>query len=151
MSAERFEELVVSLCETVGLLDSATALERRCIEVDGFEIQLGHYDNDPEAMYLNFNFGIVTTGRTLRVMQLMLESNLTVYAQDQAQLGMNPDTGGVLLIVRMPMAEDTDAESLAGTLEHYSEHGRYWRDNLVGAHDDQFNGLCDGHYSWMRA
>jgi hypothetical protein len=81
----------------------------------------------------------------------MLESNLTLYAQDQAQLGLDPQTGEVLLCVRIAMTAEIDSTWLAETCAHYTEHGRYWRDNLSNASDDMFNGLCEGRYMWIRS
>ncbi|WKB51719.1 molecular chaperone Tir [Eleftheria terrae] len=151
MSADVYCSLVVDLCQLIGLPDADEVLRRGAIEVEGFEVLLGHFESDPQAMYLNFHFGIVTAGRTLRTFQLLLESNLTVYAQDQAQLGLNPDTGGVLLIVRVPLTPDIDAAWLAETLTHYTEHGRYWRDNILNASDEMFTGICAGDYFWVKA
>jgi hypothetical protein len=151
MSADRYEGLVRDLCRVIGLPDAETVLQRGAMEVEGFEVLVSHFTNDEQAMYLNFNFGIVTAGRTLRVFQMMLEANLTVYAQDQAQLGLNPDTGGVLLIVRVPMTDDVDGEWLASTFTHYTEHGRYWRDNMSTATEEMFIGICSGEYMWLKA
>ena len=151
MSYERFADLVTELCLVVGLPDARTVLERSAMEIEGFHVQLGHFGNDEGAMYLSFDFGVVTAGRTLRVFRLLLEANLSIYAQDQAQLGLNPDTGGVLLIVRVPMTDDIDGEWLADTFNHYVEHGRYWRENIVCATDEMFEGVCAGEYLWLRA
>lgn len=151
MSYERYTELVTSMCTVVGLPSPATVLERGAVEIEGFEIQLNHFENDPEAMYLNFHFGIVTAGRTLRVFRLLLEANMQIYAQDQAQMGLNPNTGGVLLIVRVPMTDDVDGTWLADTFNHYVEHGQYWRDSIIAATDEMFEGVCSGQYMWMRA
>jgi len=151
MSVERYTELVTELCAEIGLPDAGAVLARAAIEVEGMEVLLGYFETDPQAMYLNFNFGIVTAGRTLRVFQLLLEANLTVYAQDQAQLGLNPDTGGVILIARVPFTDDIDGKWLADTLTHYGEHGRYWRDNIAAASDEMFAGLCSGEYLWLKA
>jgi len=90
-------------------------------------------------------------GRTLRVFRLMLEANLSVYAQDQAQLGLDADTGCAQLIVRIPMVDGVDGPWLCETLDHYLEHGRYWKDTIVGASDDMFQSLCAGHFQWIRA
>ncbi len=150
MSHERYVEVVRELCEVVGLPDADAVLQRGCLEVEGFEVVLAHYANDPQAMYLSFNFGATTAGRTLKVFRLMLESNLSVYAQDQAQLGLDPDTGAALLVVRTPLVDGIDGAWLADTFAHYAEHGRYWRDNILSAADDAFEGLCAGVYSWMK-
>jgi hypothetical protein len=151
MSYERFEELVRQLCETIDLPDPEYVLNRGAIEVDGFEVLLDNFENDPIAMYLNFHLGIVTAGRTLRIFRLMLEANLTIYAQDQAQMGVNPDTGGILLIIRVPMGEQIDGPWLAETLTHYAEHGRYWQNNVFASTDELFTGICAGDYFWLRA
>jgi hypothetical protein len=150
MSVDRYCNLIRELCELVGLPDAEGAIARGAVEVEGFEVALGYFDNDPEALYLNFNFGVVSSGRSLRVFRLMLEANLTIYAQDQAQLGVDTDSGAVLLIVRVPMAEGVDGTYLADTLNHYAEHGRYWRDNILLAEDEMFESLSSGDYTWLR-
>ena len=43
----------------------------------------------------------------------MLEANLLVYAQDQAQLGLDSDYGNVVLLVRVPFADAPTGETLA--------------------------------------
>jgi hypothetical protein len=151
MSFERYEALVTELCTTTELGDPAVVLETKTLEVEGFAVLFDHFEDDAGAMYMQFDFGIVTAGRTLRIFRMMLESNLLVYAQDQAQLGVNPDTGGVLLILRVPMGEDIDGAWFADTLVHYAEHGRYWRDNMSNAIDDMFEGIASGEYAWLRA
>src|SRR5438045_8577057 len=98
MSYERYTELVTSMCTVVGLPSPATVLERGAVEIEGVEIQLNHFENDPEAMYLNFHFGSVTAGRTLRVFRLLLEADMQIYEQDEAQMGVNTNTGADMLM-----------------------------------------------------
>jgi hypothetical protein len=147
----RFQYLVRELCDVIDMPDAEYVISRGAIEVDGFEVLLTNFENDPIAMYLNFHLGIVTPGRTLRVFRLMLEANLSIYAQDQAQMGLNPDTGGILLLIRVPMGEQITGIWLAETLTHYAEHGRYWLNNVVGSTDELFEGICSGDYFWLRA
>jgi hypothetical protein len=149
MSQERYVEIVSDLCRVANIDDAEGALERGALEVDGFTFQVRYHENDPQAMYMNMELGRVATQRMLRVFLLMLESNLTLYAQDQAQLGID-EQGQVLLCVRVPFSDDIDGRWMAETCAHYTEHGRYWRDNLSNASDDMFNGLCEGRYMWMR-
>jgi hypothetical protein len=149
MSQQRYIELVAGLCQAVNLGDPGAALERGAVEVDGFTIQLRYHENDPQAMYINLELGPIATQRILRIFQLMLESNLTLYAQDQAQLGLD-ESNNALLCVRIPISDELDGTWMAETCAHYTEHGRYWRTNLSNASDDMFNGLCEGRYMWMR-
>jgi hypothetical protein len=135
-SSRRNVYLVESLCQTVGLPDVDHVLEMRSIEVEGFDVRLDHFETDESAIYLNFDYGTVTAGRMLTVFRLMLEANLLIYAQDQAQLGLNAETGGIVLVVRVQMTDDLDGEMLAEPLSHYAEHGHYWQNNIVESTDD---------------
>ena len=147
----RYMDLVGELCAELGLPGVDEVLKTRRLEVEGFSVLLDHVSNDPMAMYIQFDYGITTAGRTLSIMRLMLESNLLVYAQDQAQLGLDPDTGSSQLIVRVPMTPDIDGPWLSETLTHYAEHGRYWRDHLLQAPDEMFEAISAGDYLWLRA
>jgi hypothetical protein len=151
MSTERFEELVHALCAATNLPDPELAVQNGFVEVDGFHIQLRYHENDPEAMYMNFDYGPIHTRRTYRVCRLMLEANMSLYAQDQAQFSMEAETETMLLCVRVPMTEEIDGAWMAETCAHYTEHGKYWRDNLSNASDDMYNGLCEGRYMWIKA
>jgi len=151
MSTAQYVELVTDLCAAVGLADPNHVLRTRTIEVDGFDVRLDHFENDLTSIYLNFHFGAVTAGRTLTVFRLLLEANLLIYAPDQAQLGLDTDTGGIVLIVRTPMSPDVDGEALADLLTHYAEHGHYWRRNILESTDEMFEGVAAGDYAWLRA
>ncbi|HDR9505647.1 molecular chaperone Tir [Burkholderia cepacia] len=151
MSIERFAEIVRDTCAVVGLPDADYVLQTRTIEVEGFDVRLDHFENDPEAMYMNFHYGTVTAGRTLVIFRLMLEANLLIYAQDQAQLGLDADTGGIILILRLPLTPDVDGAVVADTVSHYTEHGRYWRRNIIESTDEMFQNIVNGDYAWLRA
>jgi hypothetical protein len=147
----RYQELVRALCEVLDNPDAEAVLARRELEYETFSVMLMHVANDPGAMYVQFDYGVTTAGRTLSILRLMLESNVLVYAQDQAQLGLDPDTGSTQLIVRVPMTDDIDGPWLADTLKHYAEHGRYWRDHLLQSPDEMFEAISSGNYLWLRA
>jgi len=154
VSAERYQSLVSDLCTALQLPSTQQVLDRGVIEVGGYEVVVQHLPSDEGAMYLNFDFGIVSAGRTLRALHMMLTSNLTLYAQDQAQLGMDPTTGCLLLIIRVPMTDEIDGAWLADTFTHYSEHGNYWRQNLGNvALDEMYDPAVapSSHFIWMRA
>ncbi len=148
---ERYLDLLRELCGQLDLPDADAVIQSRRVEVEGFDVLLQHFENDPSAMYIQFDYGITTAGRTLSIFRLMLESNVLVYAQDQAQLGLDPDTGSTQLIIRVPMSDDIDGPWLAETLTHYAEHGRYWRDHLLQAPDEMYEAISAGDYLWLRA
>ena len=151
MSWERFEAVVRDVCMVVGLPDADYVLETRSLEVEGFDVRLEHFENDLEAMYVNFHYGCVTAGRTLVVFRLMLEANLLIYAQDQAQLCLDPDTGGIVLLMRIGLGPDLDGEAIADIFAHYAEHGRFWQRNIIESSDEMFEGIASGEYAWLRA
>jgi hypothetical protein len=148
---ERFTGLIRELCKVVGLPKAEPVIETGTLQVEGFDVRLEHFVEDPEAIYTNFHYGTVTAGRTLVVFRLMLEANLLIYAQDQAQLGLDTDTGGIVLILRLPMTPDVSGETIADLLAHYAEHGRYWRRNIVESTDEMFEDIASGVFMWLRA
>jgi Tir chaperone protein (CesT) family len=145
------EALLRSLCEVIELPNVEAVVESRMLDIEGFECSFEMPESDRGTLYLMFNFGIATAGRTLRLFKAMLEANITTYAQDQAQLGIDADTGVILLLVRVPDADEVDASWLADTLSHYASHGIYWRDNIFRSEDEMFEGLASGAYEWIRA
>jgi len=151
MGQELFDSLLRDLCDAVGLPDPEQMVARRQLQVEGFDVLLDYLEDDPDAFYLYFQFGIVTAGRTLIVYRLMLEANLLIYAQDQAQFGMDSDTGGIVLLVRIGLTPDVTGEWLGSLMVDYAEHGRYWRDQIVQSPDEAFEGLNHGDYTWLRA
>lgn len=150
MSSDRYTELIHEVCAIADIPDVKFVLQTRTLEVEGFEVRIEVFTNDPEAVYVNFHFGCVTAGRTLQVFKLMLEANLLIYAQEQAQLGLDGDTGGIVLLSRLPLTPDVTGEVVANLLTHYAEHGRYWRTSIIEASDEMFNGLANGDYRWLR-
>lgn len=151
MSLERRNQLIRELCDLRGIGNADLVVERGVIAIDDFDVAIDFYKEDPAAIYVNFQFGIVSGGRTLRVFRLLLEANLSVYAQDQAQLGVEANTGGVVLIVRAVLEANTDGQWLVELIEHYVEHGRYWRENILLSDDEMFRHLANGDYIWIRA
>ncbi|PPT92360.1 4-hydroxyphenylacetate 3-monooxygenase [Xanthomonas theicola] len=125
-------------------------------ESGGFQITLRYPDQaklaqpDP-AMYMLVGFGMLPPGRTLQVFRLMLEANLSVYAQDQAQLGLEPLNGEAILIARVALDADVHGHWLAQLVLHYVQHGRYWRDTILACTDEMYAALCSGDYLWIRA
>ncbi|MFJ2995170.1 CesT family type III secretion system chaperone [Pandoraea sp. NPDC087047] len=151
MSLERRNELLAELCGLLEIPDVNGIVQAGRLNVNEFEVAVDFFEQDPDAIYLDFEYGIVSGGRTLRIYRLMLEANLTVYAQDQAQLGVNPSTGGIILVVRVPLGSDVDGSYLCELLDHYVEHGRYWQDNILQSSDDMFDQIASGEYQWIRA
>ena len=151
MSIERRDQLIQEICTLRDVPAADAVVARGVLDIDSFDVAIDHFEEDADAVYVTFQYGIVTAGRTLRVFRLLLEANLAVYAQDQAQLGLEVDTGAIVLIARVALNDEVDGKWLLAMIEHYVEHGRYWRDNIFMARDDMFENLARGEYVWLRA
>jgi len=53
--------------------------------------------------------------------------------------------------VRAVLEANTDGQWLVELIEHYVEHGRYWRENILLSDDEMFRHLANGDYIWIRA
>ncbi|MEJ0003116.1 MAG: molecular chaperone Tir [Pararobbsia sp.] len=151
MSRERFVELIHEICDVVGLPDADYIVETQALEIEGFDVRLDHHESAPDSLYVCFHYGAVAPGRSLVIFRLLLEANLLIYAQDQAQLCLDSDTGSIVLLVHVPMSADVTGEYLADLFAHYASHGRYWKDNILESPDEMFEGIASGNFMWLRA
>jgi hypothetical protein len=144
-------DLLSDFCQCVGLADVSTVIGRRMVQVKGMEVGFEALSDDPDHFQIQFRFGAMAAGRALRVFRLMLEANLLVYAKDNANFALDPDTGESVLLLRAAFGGTTTGQWLADTLAHYAEHGLYWKNNILSCEDEQFNGVASGQYQWLRA
>ncbi len=135
---------------TVGL-HPTEILRRQQVQVKGIDVMFSQLQDDDDHFYAAFQFGAVTAGRTLKVFRLMLEANVLVYAKDVALMGMDPETGGVVLSLRGAFGGATDGRWLADSLAHFAEHALYWQNNIIDCPDEMFNGVSSGEYQWIKA
>jgi hypothetical protein len=143
--------LLSDFCQCVGLADASMVVGQRLVQVKGMEVGFESLSDDPDHFQIHFRFGAIAAGRALRVFRLMLEANLLVYAKDNAQFALDPDTGESVLLLRVAFGDSTTGQWLADTLAHYAEHGQYWKTNILSCQDEQFNGVASGQYQWLRA
>ncbi|WP_250480083.1 MULTISPECIES: CesT family type III secretion system chaperone [unclassified Caballeronia] len=145
------EILLQDFCQAVGMPDPSFLMAGGSIDVDGFSVDfLDIADEEDRALYVNFHYGTVSAGRSLIVFRLLLEANVLAYAKDDARLGLDPATGGVILFLRL--VEDTvpDGNMLADILSHYAEHARYWRTQIFEASDEMYLGIASGDFRWLQ-
>ncbi len=116
-------DLLSDFCQCVGVPNALTVIERRMVQVKGMEVGFEAFSDDPDHFQIQFRFGAMAAGRTLRVFRLMLEANLLVYAKDNAHFALDPDTSESVLLLRAVFGGSTTGQWLADTLAHYAEHG----------------------------
>lgn len=151
MDIGQFETVLRDVAVCIDLPAPDQLLTTRALDIEGFEVRFEYFEADPDAIYMNFYYGTVSAGRTLIIFRLMLEANLLIYAQDQAQLGLDAETGGMVLILRLGLTPDLTGELIVEIMQHYAEHGRYWRKNIIESTDEMFAGIMSGDYKWLRA
>ncbi len=151
MNDDPLAPVLTDFCAEVGLPNAARVISRRMVQVKGMDVVFWHVeDDDPDHLYLHFQFGAIAAGRTLRAWRLMLEANMVIYAKDDARMAVDPDSGGVVLLVKVRLGPDITGRWLADTLAHYGEHGLYWQGNIFDCPDELFNGIASGAYQWIR-
>lgn len=150
MSIDKLNQLLTDFCETVGLYPPEI-VRRAQVQVKGMDVVFRCNEGDDDHFYFSYQFGAIAAGRTLKVFRLMLEANVLVYAKDHAVLGMDPDTGGVVLSIRGVFGAQASGRWLADTLAHFAEHAIYWKNNILECIDEMFNGISSGQFQWMRA
>ncbi|CAN5560374.1 CesT family type III secretion system chaperone [soil metagenome] len=150
MEADDLRDLLTDFCKTVGLPDALSVVARRMVYVKGMDVTFETLEGDAGHFQMYFRFGAIMAGRVLRVLRLMLEANLLVYAKDNGRFALDPDTGESVLMLRAAFGPQTNGQWLADTLAHYSEHGMYWRNNILDCPDEQFNGVASREYRWIR-
>jgi hypothetical protein len=148
MADTRLQDLLKDFCETVGLYP-VEILRRRQVQVKGVEVRFAQYTDDEDHFYVNFDFGAIAAGRTLRVFRLMLEANAMIYAKETAVLGMDTETGCVILTLRS--AFGVTGQWLADNLSYFADHAVYWQKNILDCPDERFTGVSSGLYKWMQA
>ena len=72
MSIERRDQLIREICTLRDVPGVDEVLARGELEIDSFDVAIDHFAEDGDAVYVTFQYGIVTAGRTLRVYRLLL-------------------------------------------------------------------------------
>jgi Tir chaperone protein (CesT) family len=150
MADDRLKTLLQDFCDTVGLYP-VEVLRRRQLVVKGIDVVFTELPEDEQHCYAAFQFGALAAGRSLKIFRLMLESNVLVYAKELAVMGMDTDSGGVVLTLRIAYGETTTGSWLADNLAYFAEHAIYWKKNIMDCADERFNGITSGTYTWIQA
>ena len=82
MSLERRDELIREICALRDVPGADEVLARGVLDIDGFDVAVDHFEEDGDAVYVTFQYGVVTAGRTLRVFRLLLEARRRTLAQE---------------------------------------------------------------------
>ncbi|MFA5489280.1 MAG: type III secretion system chaperone [Candidimonas sp.] len=136
----RYKAILSELAFEVGLesADDLLSTEELIIgeRVIGFSYE--PYDvNDPVDGDIVFFavLGGVPSGRELGFYRLLLEANHLWAGTGGAVLGLQRNTGNVVLAARLPL-ERLQADHLAGALEAFAETADFWADVLAGKRTD---------------
>jgi len=141
MSA-RYDELLTGLARHLGLPDPDSLLRTQELVVDGQRLGFAFEPldaNEPETgdLVCFAVLGKPQAAVEARVHRLLLEGNNLWAGTGGATLGVQRDSGAVVLAVRMPV-EALSAESLADDLDGFLAVAGFWRavvaDEIDGLH-----------------
>jgi hypothetical protein len=114
-----------------------------------------HLDGDPQRGDLVFftALGKFAAVGGERVTRTLLEANHFWIGTGGCTLGLQPETGQVILCGRIRL-EDIDGPQLAGLLDAFADTSAYWRDwidraSTSGADTDPLRGVPDSMRAYM--
>lgn len=150
---QTYEQILRSLAVDVGL-DPEELLSTEEIVVDHETIGL-QLDGDPQSGDLVFFavLGKPSAGGRERVLRTLLEANHFWIGTGGCTLGLQPETGNVILCGRIRL-EDIDGPQLAGLLDAFADTSAYWRDwidraSASAADTDPLRGVPDSMRAYM--
>lgn len=131
----RYQSLLENYAHLAGLEPAAELLATQELQVAGLSIGLTAEGGEDSGSIVFFTSLGVPAPQMSRenLMQLMLEANALWVGTGGCTLGLQADTGAVLLCARAPLAL-CDAPALVAAVDAFVDVGLLWREIVVGRH-----------------
>ena len=136
-----FHELVQAFC-TLAALDNPADIAQGCsFCVDDIDCALIYLDHlSPDIVHCYIDFGVPPQEQCADVYRQLLRANYLQLASGSAAFTVSPETGHVILISTLRLA-DANPEVLADLLAYHAQQALDWRrnfylDQLVPDHPD---------------
>lgn len=126
MSYEKYCDVIDQLCEKLGIEDPQTQYELCNMQIDGTGFSLTYTDQEPNDLVAICNFGEVPENQSAAILRRVLEMNMFLSNSKAPRLAINPDTGHVLMIAKIPL-EDLSLKFLIEQLGSYADLAEEWR------------------------
>lgn len=130
MSQKTYTDLIEAFAAEIGL-DAQPLLKTQEVVIDGLAIGLAYEGNDDFADFVYFvDLGAAPEHRQHEVHERLLQANCLWAGTGGATLGLQPDTGHVILASRLEL-EGMTAESLAALLDVFVDTAAFWKSYLA--------------------
>jgi len=130
MSLKTFTDLIEAFAAEVGL-DAQALLASQEVVIDGLAIGLAYEGGDQFADFIYFvDLGAPPEHRKHEAYEMMLQANYLWAGTGGATLGVQPDTGHVILAGRLEL-EGMTAQSLAALLDVFVDTATFWKSYLA--------------------
>lgn len=131
----RYQSLLENYARLTGLEPVADLLSAQELQVAGLSIGLtveGGEDSGSIVFFTSLGVPAPQVSRE-NLLQLMLEANALWVGTGGCTLGLQADTGAVLLCARAPLAL-CDAPALVAAVDAFVDVGLLWREIVLGHH-----------------
>ena len=124
---QAYRGLVKTFC-ALAALDDAEAIAEGCsFCVDDIECALIYLDHlSPDIIHCYIDFGVPPEARCAEVYRHLLTANYLQLASGSAAFSISPETGHVVLISTLRLA-DASPETLADLLSYHAQQALEWR------------------------
>jgi hypothetical protein len=124
---QAYRVLLENFC-TLACLDDAKAIAEGCsFCVDDIECALIYLDHlSPDIIHCYIDFGPAPEARSAEIYRHLLNANYLQLASGSAAFTLSPETGHVVLISTLRLAE-ASPETLADLLAYHAQQALEWR------------------------
>lgn len=124
---QAYRGLVKKFCELAALDDAEAIAEGCSFCVDDIECALIYLDHlSPDIIHCYIDFGVPPEARCAEVYRHLLTANYLQLASGSAAFSISPETGHVVLISTLRLA-DASPETLADLLSYHAQQALEWR------------------------
>ena len=122
-----YRGLVTEFCTLTALADAEAIAEGCSFCVDDIECALIYLDHlSPDIIHCYIDFGLAPEARCAEVYRHLLTGNYLQLASGGAAFSISPETGHVVLISTLRIAE-ASPETLADLLAYHAQQAVEWR------------------------
>lgn len=128
MAIEDFDRLIDGICKIKNIARTKEQGDACHLRVDGVPFSLLPCGTRGDVEHVMFicDFGPLPQASRTELLQGLMETNLFLFGAEAPRFGCNPETGHVLYMGYLPLAEVTP-ESVQRLLDETSEQAQAWR------------------------
>ena len=126
MSYQKYCDLIDEFYFQTEIDDVPNRYENTNFNLLEIPVTLAYGGEDTDNLLLFCEFGELPEEGQDKALRKILECNMELFAQNAGQFSINPETGQVLLMVRLPL-DEIEKETFVGILMMYASMAKEWR------------------------